>query len=30
MNLNDLLKVELYNDNLKVFNEAWEETLLVP
>ena len=28
MNLSDLLNVELYNDNLKMFNEAWEETLL--
>ena len=30
MNLNDLLNVELYNDNLKMFNLAWEETLLAP
>ena len=28
MNLSDLLNVELYNDNLKMFNEPWEETLL--
>ena len=27
MNLSDLLCVELYNDNLKMFDEAWEETL---
>ena len=26
MNLNDLLEVELYNDNLKMFSQAWEET----
>ena len=26
MNLNDLLTVESYNDNLKMFNRAWEET----
>ena len=25
MNLNDLLEVELYNDNLKMFSQAWEE-----
>ena len=30
MNLNDLLNVELYNDNLKMFNLASEETLLAP
>ena len=24
----DLLNVELYYDNLKMFNQAWEETLL--
>ena len=28
MNLSDLLDVELYNDSLKMFNQAWEETLL--
>ena len=28
MNLSDLLNVELYNDNLKMFNEPWEVTLL--
>ena len=28
MNLNDLLNVKLYNDNLKMFNQASEETLL--
>ena len=28
MNLSDLLYVELYNDNLKMFNQAWEDTLL--
>ena len=28
MNLNDLLDVGLYNDNLKMFSQAWEETLL--
>ena len=27
MNLNDLLNVELYNDNLKMFNLAWEVAL---
>ena len=27
VNLNDLLNVELYNDFLKMFNHAWEETL---
>ena len=27
MNLSDLLDVELYNDDLKLFNQAWEETL---
>ena len=28
MNLNELLDVGLYSDNLKMFNQAWEETLL--
>ena len=28
MNLSGLLRVELYNDNVKIFNHAWEETLL--
>ena len=28
MNLIDLLDVELYNDNLKMFSQAWEETFL--
>ena len=28
MNLSDLLLVELYNENVKIFNHAWEETLL--
>ena len=28
MTLNDLLNAELYNDNLKMLNQAWEETLL--
>ena len=28
MNLSDLLDVELYNDSLKMFNQAWEERLL--
>ena len=28
MNLSYLLNVELYTDNLKVFNQPWEETLL--
>ena len=28
MNLSDLLDVELHNDNLKIFNQAWEEPLL--
>ena len=28
MNLNDMLNVELYNQNLNMFNQAWEETLL--
>ena len=28
MNSSDLLLVELYNDNVKIFNHAWEETLL--
>ena len=27
-NLNELLSVALYNDNLKMFNQAWEETSL--
>ena len=26
MNLNELLNVGLYNDNLKMFSQAWEET----
>ena len=26
MNLSDMANVELYNDNLKMFNQAWEET----
>ena len=26
--LTDLLNIELYNDNLKQFNHAWEEMLL--
>ena len=26
MNLSDLLEVELRNDNLKMLNQAWEET----
>ena len=26
MNLNYFLHVELYNDNLKMYNQAWEET----
>ena len=26
MNLSDFLSVELYNDHLKLFNQAWEET----
>ena len=26
--LTDLLNIELYNDNLKQFNQAWEEMLL--
>ena len=26
VNLNDLLNVDLYNDNLKMFNQDWEET----
>ena len=25
----DLLNVEMYNDNLKMFNQVWEETLLI-
>ena len=29
MNLSDLLNVELYNDNLKMFNQAREETSVV-
>ena len=29
MNLSDLLVVELFFDNLKMFNQAWEETLQV-
>ena len=28
MYLSDSLNVELYNDNLKMFNQAWEETVL--
>ena len=28
MNLSDLLIVELYIDNPKIFNQAWEETVL--
>ena len=28
MNLSDMLNVELYNDNLKMFYQAWWETLL--
>ena len=28
MNLSELLTVELYNDSVKRFNQAWEETLL--
>ena len=28
MNLADLLNVELYNDNLKMFNQTWDETLV--
>ena len=28
VNLNDLLNVELYNDNLKMINRAWEATLV--
>ena len=28
VSLNDVLNVELYNDNRKMFNQAWEETLL--
>ena len=28
LNMNDLLNVELYNDTLKMFDLAWEETLL--
>ena len=28
LNLNDLLDVGLHNDNLKMFSQAWEETLL--
>ena len=27
MNFSDLLDVELHNDNLKMFNQAWEEVL---
>ena len=27
VHLSDLLNVELRNDNLKMFNQAWEETL---
>ena len=27
MNLSDFLNVELYDDNLEMFNQAWEETL---
>ena len=30
MNLLDLLDVDLYNENLKMFNQAWEETLSAP
>ena len=30
MNLNDLLHVELYNDNLKMFNQAREEHIISP
>ena len=26
MNLTDLLNVELHDDNLMVFNQAWKET----
>ena len=26
MHLNDLPNVELYDDNLKMFNQDWEET----
>ena len=28
VNLDDMVNVELYNDNLKIFNQACEETLL--
>ena len=27
MTLSDLQNVELYNDKLKMFNQAWKETL---
>ena len=30
MDLNDLLNGELYTDNLKMYNQAWEETILCP
>ena len=30
VNWNALLDVELYNDNFKMFNQAWEETLSAP
>ena len=30
LNMNDVPNVELYNDILKMFNQAWEETLLAP
>ena len=28
MSVRDLLHVELYNDNLKTFNQSWRETLM--
>ena len=28
MSLNDLINVEVHYDNLKAFNQTWEETLL--
>ena len=30
MDVNDLLNVDFYNNNLKTFNQTWAETLLDP
>ena len=30
MGLNDLLNIEVYNDSLKMFSQAWEEIAIVP